>query len=285
MTIKLGIIGYPLSHSLSKVMQEAALKDLGLEGTYEIMEVEPEDLIDKIKEIKCQNFTGFNVTIPHKVPVTVFLDEVDPLADISGSANTVKILPDRSFKGYNTDIYGFTQGFSEKQKNRLKGKKAAILGTGGAARAVAIGLNVIGVKEIDFYSRNVINASSMVNFLRENFPQTVFGVKQIQSLSNLSDVSVLINATPIGMRGQSMDLSPVEEKVLKTMRVGSIVYDIIYNPRTTKLLETAKKLDLETIDGTDMLVHQGAKAFEIWTGEKPDAAIMKMALLDSLAKW
>ena len=282
--IKLGIIGYPLGHSLSKVMHEAVMKELGMEGVYEIMETHPEDLIQQVKEIKRHGYTGFNVTIPFKVPMTMMIDEFDEFSNLAGCVNTVKVLPDRTLKGYNTDIYGFKAAILDEQQKLIRGKKAAIIGTGGAARAAAIGLCDIGVKEIDFYTRNIVNASPMVNFLREQFPEVTFTSKQVQQMRDFSDVVILINASPIGMRGQSMDLTPVDTDVLKTMRFGAIVYDIIYNPRKTILLQNAAALGLQTIDGCEMLIHQGAKAFEIWTGKKPNISTMKIALFENLAK-
>ena len=282
--IKLGIIGYPLGHSLSKVMHEAVMKELGMEGVYEIMETHPEDLIQQVKEIKRHGYTGFNVTIPFKVPMTMMIDEFDEFSNLAGCVNTVKVLPDRTLKGYNTDIYGFKAAILDEQQKSIRGKKAAIIGTGGAARAAAIGLCDIGVKEIDFYTRNIVNASPMVNFLREQFPEVTFTSKQVQQMRDFSDVVILVNASPVGMRGQSMDLTPVDADALKTMRFGAIVYDIIYNPRKTILLQNAAALGLQTIDGCEMLIHQGAKAFEIWTGKKPNISTMKIALLENLAK-
>lgn len=282
--IKLGIIGYPLGHSLSKVMHEAVMKELGIDGVYEIMETHPEDLIQQVKEIKRHGYTGFNVTIPFKVPMTMMIDEFDEFSNLAGCVNTVKVLEDRTLKGYNTDIYGFKAAILDEQQKLIKGKKAAIIGTGGAARAAAIGLCDIGVKEIDFYTRNIVNASPMVNFLREQFPDVTFTSKQVQQMRDFSDVVILVNASPIGMRGQSMDLTPVEADVLKTMRFGAIVYDIIYNPRKTILLQNASALGLQTIDGCEMLIHQGARAFEIWTGRKPNISTMKIALLENLSK-
>lgn len=282
--IKLGILGYPLGHSLSKVMHEAVMKELGMEGVYEIMETHPEDLIQQVKEIKRHGYTGFNVTIPFKVPMTMMIDEFDEFSNLAGCVNTVKVLPDRTLKGYNTDIYGFKAAILDEQQKLIKDKKAAIIGTGGAARAAAIGLCDIGVKEIDFYTRNIVNASPMVNFLREQFPEVTFTSKQVQQMRDFSDVVILVNASPVGMRGQSMDLTPVEPEALKTMRLGAIVYDIIYNPRKTILLQNSAALGLQTIDGCEMLIHQGAKAFEIWTGKKPNISTMKIALLENLAK-
>ena len=186
--IKLAVIGHPLTQSLSSVMHNAVLKEMGIDGEYETLDTEQSELVDRIKQMKSQGYAGFNVTIPLKVPVTLFIDEVDEIADIAGCVNTVKIMPNKSLYGYNTDVYGFMTAIPQDVKNTLKAASAAILGTGGAARAAAIGLCRIGVKEINFYARNVINASKMVNFLREKFYDVTFTLKQLESMTTLENV-------------------------------------------------------------------------------------------------
>lgn len=280
---KFGLIGYPLSHSMSKVIHEAAFKSIGVEGTYEILETEQEDLVERLKFLRRNGFQGFNVTIPLKVPVTLFLEGFDNIANIAGSANTIKILDNNSMYGYNTDVYGFVEAIPEDFRKSLNGEKAVILGNGGAARAVAVGLSILKVKEIDFYVRNIINAAEMVESLRQNFPDVKMTCKQIESLQNLSEYKILVNTTPIGMRSKAMGISPVDEDVIKTMnKETSIVYDIVYNPLKTELIKMAKKYDIPTIQGLDMLIYQGAKAFEIWTGKKPDVLKMKIAALEEM---
>lgn len=282
--MKFAVIGHPLTQSLSSVMHNAMLKDLGIEGTYELLDTEQEDLVTRVKQLKSQGYTGFNVTIPLKVPITLFLDEFDNLADLAGCANTVKINEDKSLSGYNTDIYGFKTAIPSEIQSYLKGQKVSILGTGGASRAAAIAFCQIGVRELDFYARNIINAQDMVNFLRNNFPEVTFNLKQMQSLRDLSDTKMLVNSTPLGMRGKAMGISPIEEDVLKTMPKDAVVYDIVYNPLKTAFIKMAQQNGYKTITGLDMFVHQGAKAFEIWTGQKAKPEVMKMAALEELAE-
>ncbi len=281
---KFGLIGYPLSHSMSKVIQEAALKSAGLEGSYEILETEQEDLVTRLKYLRANGFQGFNVTIPLKVPVTLFLSGVDNVANVTGSANTIKVLPDSQLYGYNTDVYGFVEAIPEDFREEIKGKDIAILGNGGAARAVAVGLSILKVSKIDFYVRNIVNASEMVDSLRINFPDVQMECKQLESLKDLSKYKMLVNTTPIGMRSKAMGLSPVDEDVIKTMDKSACVYDIVYNPLKTELIKIAKKNEIKTIQGLDMLIYQGAKAFEIWTGKKPDILKMKIAALEEMAE-
>ena len=279
---KFGLIGYPLSHSMSKVIQEAAFESIGAEGSYEIMETEQEDLISRLKYIRANKFNGFNVTIPLKVPITLFLSGVDNVANVVGSANTIKIMEDSSLFGYNTDVYGFVEAIPEEIRKEIENSEVAILGSGGAARAVGVGISILKAKKIDFYARNIINASEMVSALRENFPNTQMNCKQIESVKDLSQYKMLVNSTPIGMRSKAMGLSPIDEDVVKTMKQDSIVYDIVYNPLKTELIKYAKKHGIKTIQGLDMLIYQGAKAFEIWTGKKPDVLKMKIAALEAM---
>lgn len=282
MAFKLGLIGYHLSHSISAVIHKAGLKSLGVDGTYEVLETAPEDLISRIKFLKSNNYDGFNVTIPLKVPMALFLDHVDKSADVSGCVNTIKIMPDKTFYGYNTDIHGFQNAIPLDIRRSLKGANVSIIGTGGAARAAAVSLIELGVSQINFYSRNIINSSNMVNYLRQTFPDTVFKLYQIQSEGELTNSAMVVNTTPIGMKGNSADQMPLGPAIIKKFAPNTVVYDVIYNPSKTLFLQKAKDFGFETINGLDMLIHQAAKAQEIWTGKTPDIDKMKIAALESL---
>lgn len=277
---KLGLIGYPLSHSISAVIQKAALKSLGFDGEYDILETSPQGLIDRIKFLKCNDYDGFNVTIPLKVPIALFLETVDKYADIAGCANTIKIGENKAFHGYNTDVAGFKDAIP-KDAN-LKNKHIAILGTGGASRAAVVALAELGVNAINFYTRNIINASNTVNYFREKFPQIKFTTLSIQDLQDLSFADLVVNTTPIGMKNTSMDEMPISYEALNSIKSNAIVYDVIYNPMQTTLLKNAEQRGLKTINGLDMLIYQGAKAMEIWTGKYPDIKDMKIAALQVL---
>ena len=277
---KLGLIGYPLGHSISAAIQKAGFESIGESGTYEILETPPDLLIDRVKYLKVNDYNGFNVTIPLKVPISLFLDEIDETANIAGCANTVKIMPDRSFKGFNTDIYGFWAALPKGID--LNGKTAGIIGTGGASRAATVGLIQAGIKEINYYSRNIINSSQMINSMRDLFPEITFNSYQIQMIRDLSDLAILVNCTPVGMRGNSMDQSPVSKFDIEKMKKDSIVYDVIYNPTKTLLLQYEEECGLNTVNGLDMLIYQGAKALEILTGKQPDVQTMKIAALQAL---
>ena len=278
---KLGIIGYPLGHSISAVIQKAGLESIGLKGSYDVMETPPEDLINRIKYIKANGYNGFNVTIPLKVPMSLFLEDIDDYANIAGCVNTVKVMEDKSFYGYNTDIYGFKKAIP--QDFDLNSKNASILGTGGASRAAVVGLAERGVKEIDFYTRNIINSRQTLDYVRAKFPDITFNVYQIQNIRSLEHTSIIVNATPIGMKGFMADQMPLERADLDKLNPEkTIVYDIVYNPVKTVLIQEAQKRGLKTIGGLDMLIYQAERAIEIWTGQSPDTKIMKIAALEVL---
>ena len=277
---KFGLIGYPLSHSMSAIIHKAAMEDLGIEGSYEILETPPEDLVTRIKYLKTNGYNGFNVTIPHKVPMVMFLDSFDEKANLARSVNTVKIDRNKKLVGYNTDIYGFKNAIPKDEQIKLKNSKVAILGLGGACRGAIVALNELGVKNINFYVRNIINTTDTVNFLRENFPNINFEVFQMSSARDFSDIQMLVNATPVGMKNHSADMMPVDKTALSTLDKSAIVYDIIYNPIKTNLILTAKELGYKTVTGVDMFIYQAQKAFEIWTGCTPKFEVMKLALYE-----
>jgi len=140
----------------------------------------------------------------------------------------------------------------------------------------------LGVKQINFYSRNIINSSNVVNYLRETFPDVVFKLFQNQSTGELFNSAMIVNTTPIGMKGNSADQMPLGLETISKLPPGTVIYDVIYNPARTLLLQKAKEYGLETINGLDMLINQAAKAQEIWTGKSPDVDKMKIAALESL---
>ncbi len=277
---KFGLIGYPLGHSLSAVIHRAGFESLSINASYEILETKPEDLVDRVKSLKHNDYSGFNITIPLKLPIALFTQEVDKYADIAGAVNTIKINPDKTFSGYNTDASGFKKAIPSDID--LSGATAALLGTGGASRAAILALSECGVSEIGVYTRNIPNAMDFMNYVRRKFPAIVFNAYQIEQIRDLSKYKILVNTTPIGMQGRSADMTPVEEHVLKTMKENSIVYDVIYNPKKTILLKTAEKLGLRTINGLDMFIYQAISAQEIWFNKTPDFNAMKIAALENL---
>ncbi len=278
---KFGLIGYPLGHSISPAIHKAGFKSLGIDASYELLETDPEDLVDRVKFFKHNHYSGFNVTIPLKLPIALFLQEVDRTADIAGAVNTVKIDDKVIFKGYNTDVLGFKKAIPSDIV--LTGKRAAILGTGGASRAAAIGLIDLGVKGIDFYTRNIPNSMDLLNYMRRLFPNVNFETHQIERVRDLSMFDMVVNTTPIGMLGRSADMMPLESAAILTIPKHAVVYDVIYNPKKTLLLKESEKSGLRTINGLDMLIYQAVSAQEIWFGRTPDFAEMKIAALEALS--
>lgn len=334
--LRLAIIGYPLGHSLSPVMHNAALKELGIEGSYIVLETPPEQLAEKIDFLKDNDFRGFNVTIPHKTEVIKYLDSVDDAAKIVGAVNTVVIDENKKLHGYNTDVYGFVEAIPpELRKSGLRAEaeeapkplrnavhpeqpgRAAVLGSGGAARAVLAGLIQIGIKEISIFARNTEKALELKEFVLKNFSKLSFSESEanvriypacnfthnqngqiltaatqpeddnktikincdlLNENIDLSGFSIVVNTTPLGMKGKNEDFSPLSEKSVESLPEDAVVYDIVYNPLKTRLLEYAEKKGLKTINGLEMLVLQGAKGFELWTGQKPPVSVMRNSL-------
>lgn len=275
---KLGLIGCPLGHSLSPVLYRAAFEDLGLVGTYELLETQSEDLINQIKYLKKNSYDGFNVTIPHKVPMILFLNKYDEFVDLTGAVNTIKIEEDLSLSGYNTDVAGFMAAIPENVN--LKGKHAAVIGTGGASRAVVAGLFKLGVTKIDMYTRNIVDSKETLDILRNRFERVEFKAIQNSMMEDLSDIDILVNTTPLGMKNFEENLSPVEDRCIETLSDDAIIYDIVYNPLKTALISKAIHYNKKYITGLDMLIHQAIKATEIYTGLKPDFKTMKIAALE-----
>lgn len=279
--IKLGIIGHPIGHTMSPLMHKAALEAMYMEGSYEAFDTPPDELFDRIKFFKKEGFKGFNVTVPLKVKTAFLLDDFDEHADLAGAVNTVLIRDDKRLIGYNTDIYGFKRAIPPVAKKNIKNKKAVIIGNGGAARAAAIGLIELGVEEIIFCVRNLENAQDLKKFFDGRFKNLKISLKEISDTLNFKDVAIIVNTTPVGMDGVD-NHSPISEKVISTLSSDAVLYDLVYKPKNTEFIKLGKKYNLKTISGMGMLVHQGAKAFEIWTGKKAPVRIMKKIVQDSL---
>lgn len=274
---KLALIGYPLGHSLSPVLYEAAFKDLGIDGQYELLPTRSEDLINQIKFLRSHKYYGFNVTIPHKVPVSLFLSKYDEYVNMTGSVNCVKIEEDSTLSGYNTDVWGFCEAIKDID---LKGKKAAVLGTGGAARAICAGLYMMGVAKIDIYTRNIINSQETLTTLRNRFDKIEIQAIQTSLMDEMNDVDILVNTTPLGMKNFEEDNCPVSDKQIESLPEDAVVYDIVYNPLRTPLIAKAQKYNKKFVCGLDMLTFQAQKSVEIWFNKTPNAKVMKIRALE-----
>ena len=279
--IKLAIIGYPLGHSLSPAMHNAALKELGIEGNYVVLETPSDKLEERVNFLKEEGFRGFNVTIPHKVEIMKFLDSIDNFASTVGAVNTVVIDENKKLHGYNTDVYGFIHAIPAEIRGNLQGK-AAVIGSGGAARAILTGLIKTGIKEINIFTIDQEESLKLKEMILKNFPDFKINCLVLDENADLSDFSIVVNATPLGMQGKNEGISPLSQESIATLPGDAIVYDIVYKPQKTRLLEYAEKRGLKTIKGLEMLLLQGVKGFELWTGQIPPVEVMREALLKAI---
>ncbi|MFN4196606.1 MAG: shikimate dehydrogenase [Caldimicrobium sp.] len=262
-----GIIGDPISHSLSPLMHNIAFRELNINGVYGAFLVKKENLAQAIVGIKALNIKGISVTIPHKEAIIPFLDEVDKVALEIGAVNTV-VNDEGKLKGYNTDWIGVLKAFEEKGVE-LKGKKIVIIGAGGASRAIIYAMLKAQAKEILVYNRTYEKALDLANY---------FGIKA-KPWDEVNEAwgDIIIQATSVGLKTWD---SPLSEEVLKRFKVAM---DIVYLPLKTKFLKLAEKYAL-TIDGLRMLLHQGVAQFKLFTGMEPPVKLMEKVLYEEINK-
>ena len=274
-TLTYGIIGYPVEHSLSPLMQTAAFRFYGIDAVYVPFPVKPENLEDAVKGIRALSIKGVNVTVPHKERIVKFLDFLDEDAEFLEAVNTVKN-ENGTLTGYNTDAEGFIDSLKE-AGIEVSGKKVTMIGAGGAAKAVGYALLKEKVSFLNIINRNFKKAKELGEKLGRLGKVLIFPLKGTTVEVLLSDTDVLINTTSVGLKSDDphlFDYSKIPE--------GITVVDIIYNPPETPLLKAAKEKGCKTLNGLGMLVHQGARAFKIWTGRNPPIEEMRKALKDGM---
>jgi len=274
-----GVIGFPIEHSLSPPMHNAAFAELGMDWAYVAYRVEPARVPEAIRGIVALGMVGLNVTIPHKQAAAELVDELDPAARALHSVNTIHNLSGM-LKGYSTDGPGFVRSVEETGA-RLQGKAVTLIGAGGSARAVAYALVSAGVGSLTVAARRPQKAEEVAAMVTEHTGRSV-AVVDLNSPSARETVlrsDILVDSTSVGMH-PNVDVPPVIPA--DWMHAGQLVCDLTYNPRETCLLKAARAAGAETLDGTGMLVHQGAIAFEIWTGVKAPVETMREALLKEL---
>lgn len=276
-TRNLGVMGWPIAHSLSPGMQQAAIAKAGADYSYIAMPVRPEQLAEAVTGLRVLQFRGWNVTIPHKQAIMALLDEIDADAQAIGAVNTV-VNDEGSLKGYNTDVTGFLLPLRE-QGLELAGREAAVLGAGGAARAVLYGLLKSGVKTIHVGVRNPAKAQVLADSLAAYGNIIVYDWNGEAFKAVLQGVSLLVNTTPLGMAPQVEAAPPVD---WARVRQETFVYDIIYTPAETRFLAEARAHGCCTQNGERMLAGQGAEAFRLWTGKEADVGCMCEALRAAL---
>lgn len=274
-----GIIGDPIEHTMSPVMHNAAFKNKGLDYVYLPFRVKKEELGKAIEGMRALNMRGLNITIPHKIAVIQFLDELDYLAEKIGAVNTI-VNNDGVLKGYNTDAVGFLQALRERGVEP-KGKRVVILGAGGASKAISFILAERG-SSLAILNRTWDKAKICADRISETFQSEVIALKlDGENLATaLSGADILVNTTSIGM-SPDINETPVTSALLKS---GLVVFDIVYNPIKTRLQREAEAIGATIISGLDMLVWQGALAFEKWTGQKAPVNLMKEEAIKLLEK-
>jgi shikimate dehydrogenase len=265
-TVLFAVLGDPVSHSLSPVMHNTALSEVGYNGVYHAFKVK--DIGEAVSGIKALGIRGVSITIPHKVSVIEFLDELDDTAKNIGAVNTV-INRHGVLTGYNSDCLGAIKAILE--KTAIKDKNVVIIGAGGAARAIGFGIMSQGGR-ITILNRTAAKGERLARRLGAEF----------HPISNLKNTGcqILINTTPVGMIPDT-NMMPVQREDLdKTM----VVTDVVYNPLKTRLLREAENIGCRTVDGVSMFVYQGAFQFELWTGKRAPVEVMKKAVLKALGK-
>ncbi|KAA0549335.1 shikimate dehydrogenase [Bacillus sp. BGMRC 2118] len=268
-----GVIGDPISHSMSPLMHNTAFTHHGLDARYMAFHVTPERLSSAIEGLKGLNIGGINVTIPHKVTVMKYLDEIDQLAKQIGAVNTI-VNKKGKLIGYNTDGIGFVNSLKPLlQEKKLQNQSILLIGAGGAARAIYYSLVAEGCTTVDVSNRTIVNAELLTKGNPCSNAITIHDAEQ-----QLHTYDIIINTTSVGMYPQTNEL-PIQIDHIKT---GAIVSDIIYNPLETRLLIEAKQRGAITQNGIDMFVFQGALAFEKWTGIYPDIETMKSVIKKKL---
>jgi shikimate dehydrogenase len=267
-TMMLAVIGDPIAHSKSPLMMNRAFRELGINYAYSAFRVSAEQLPRAIAGVRALGMRGLNVTIPHKEAVIAFMDELDESARLIGAVNTVVNEQGRLI-GYNTDGIGYVRSLHEETGFEVTDKTIAIIGAGGAARAVIYALAKNGAKRIMIANRTLSRAQQLVDHFASLVD--IVAIETSDLHKSAPDVDLLLNTTSVGMSPQ-VEACPIEDASWIHERM--VVSDLIYNPRETKLLQLARAQGAKTHGGLGMLVNQGAYAFEYWTGHPAPIAVM-----------
>ena len=267
-----GIFGDPIAHSLSPAMQNHAFRHYEIDAAYVPFHVLPEKLESAVASLRVLNIAGVNVTVPHKEKIIPFLDEIDPATQLIGAVNTVVNI-DGVLTGYNTDASGFMRSLRVSMEFEPLGKNIVILGAGGACRAVSVALAFAGVNSIMVANRHPERAENLISGLRPHFQDVRLassGYDEVHYLSALADADLVVNATSVGLHGESLGFLPLER-----IKGSAFIYDMIYSLSKTTLIKNAHELNLRSDDGLSMLAAQGEDAFALWTGLQPAQGFMR----------
>jgi len=277
MSKRVVLIGHPVAHSLSGAMQQAALDAAGIDATYEVWDRAPMALADAVAEIRGDDFLGANVTIPHKERVVPLVDRLTEEAQATGAVNTIT-REGRRLVGHNTDVAGFEVALDRLVGRQKMPKQAVLLGAGGGGRAVAYGLIRAGFQRLVVFNRHLHRAEGLVKFFAKSAAHMELRAMPWHDSiieSELTRTKLLVNATSIGLAG---DETPVPGGILPG---DLLVLDLIY--RRTRFLRDAEAAGSSVMDGETMLLHQGAAAFKLWTGQEAPLEVMTTALAEARA--
>ncbi|RIW37615.1 shikimate dehydrogenase [Bacillus salacetis] len=270
-----GVIGNPIGHSLSPHMHNDAFKENDIDSLYQPFLVRSDELEKAVDGLKVLGIKGFNVTIPHKSAIIPLLDEIDPLAESIGAVNTV-VRDGGRFIGYNTDGMGFLKSLQESCPFPLKDKNVLIIGAGGAARAIFHSLAASGIQNIDICNRTSERGKDIINECV--YPCSSAALSLQKAEQGLEKYDIIVQTTSVGMYPDT-DEMPLHVTRIKK---GAFISDIIYNPRETAIIKAFRGLGGKGVNGIGMFVHQGALAFELWTGIKPDSNRMRKIVQQQL---
>ncbi len=276
--IRLGIFGWPVAHSKSPQMHEAAARALGIALRYERFEVAPEDFFEAVRAKHAAGIDGYNLTVPHKVAIMSLVDEVAPAARAIGAVNTVVRRGGR-YLGDNTDARGFVRSL-EDAGVELSGANVVVLGAGGAARAAVVGLADAGAAEIRVLSRRPAQSEALCQSLASAVHCGLQAAPLGEAGRHFGGASLLVQATSATLESNPGAQAFADSLPIEALPEGAAVVDMVYKPLETTLLARANARGLPTIDGLGMLLHQGAIAFEMWTGFAPSLDVMRSALSD-----
>ncbi|MBQ2652282.1 MAG: shikimate dehydrogenase [Methanobrevibacter sp.] len=272
-----GLIGHPVEHSFSPPMHNAAFDALGMDYAYVAFDVDPQNLKSAIEGANALNVKGFNVTIPHKIEVIQYLDELDEVASLIGAVNTIDF---KNLKGYNTDGIGAVRAIEE--VSPIKDKNVIVAGAGGASRAISFYLAKFGASSITILNRNVNKAQNLAeDVLKSDLISDVNSDSVSQINGYLANADILVDTTPLGM-DPHIDDEPIARA--ENMHDELVVFDAVYNPNETVLLKEAIKAGAKPVYGIKMLLYQGAESFKIWTGQDAPVDVMEKALNDYLGR-
>lgn len=271
-----GVFGHPVAENPTIVMQEAAFLALGLNWRYLTIEVYPEDLADAVKGLRAFNMAGINLTIPHKVNILQYLDEVAKDAQLMGAVNTVRRVGDKLI-GENTDGKGFLRSLVEDAGVDPVSKRVVVLGAGGAARAITVELALAGAAHITVVNRSEERGRELVELLNSRTPTSAEFIAWRGTYALPPGTNVLVNATSIGLYPNVDDRPDIDYDAIAS---NMVVCDVIPNPPRTPFLKEAAARSAQTLDGLGMLVYQGAIAFKMWTGQEAPVEVMHRALAE-----